>query len=87
MWIPRRPLVQYGLRDIVEQFLSTDEVEEFAAWAFGEDYGDFLEVKEFAQAWNRNHCDLYMVDMAGTIVHDVYKMTAYFKKRNVDGEK
>lgn len=84
MWIPRRPFVQVGLRDIVDKFLPEEEVEEFAAWAFGKDYNN-LKLEEFAHAWNRLHKDLYEINVANTIVDDVYKMTTCYKNRNQDG--
>jgi len=84
MWIPRPPLVPYGLRDIVKNFLPDDQIEDFAAWAFGPEYEEFGEVIEFAQAWNRNHQDLFTIDVSSTIVDDVAKMTTYFKNRDED---
>lgn len=76
----------YGLKDVVSRFLPENEIEDFAVWAFGEDYADFIEIMDFSQAWNRNHSDLYKIDMDNTIVNDVYKMTNYFKNRNTDGQ-
>lgn len=86
MWMPRGTLVPYGLRDIVDKFLPEDEVEKFAAWAFGENYGDFLQIIDFAQAWNQLHGELFYIDVSTSIVDDVYKMTTYFKKGNTDGQ-
>ncbi len=84
MWIPRRPFIQYGLRDIVDKFLPEDQIDDFAAWAFGEDYNN-LKVEEFAHAWNQRHKDIYEVNIANTIVHDVAKMTTYYKNRDKNG--
>jgi hypothetical protein len=83
MWIPRRRFIGHGLKDLVDKFLPEDQVDDFAAWAFDEDYNN-LKVEEFAHAWNQRHKDLYEVNIANTIVHDVAKMTTYYKNRIKD---
>jgi hypothetical protein len=87
MWIPRRPPVQTGLRDIVYKFIPNENIEDFAAWAFGENYGDLLEIIEFAYAWNRLHEDIFKVEMESPIVHDVHKMTQLYLIHKDSNEK
>jgi hypothetical protein len=67
-----------GLRDFVEMQMQEDESSgEFALWAFGEDYKNYI-MKGFLNAWNERHELQLKTD--GTIYEDVNDMVASWRK-------
>lgn len=69
-----------GLKDTARVFLSDEEAERFAAWAFGEEYLIFDETIQFAKAWNNLHGDLCHLDYVHSPVKDMIKMIKLWRK-------
>ena len=64
-----------GLKDLAQEFVGKEKVDDFALWAFGEDYVDFKDMITFADAWNQRHSHLLKIDHSSPIVYDMIKMT------------
>ncbi len=75
MWIPnRRKICPRGLRDIVGTYLQKEEIEDFAFWAFGDNYLDFENLIDYIKKWNELHGGIYFIDMSNTISEDLKTM-------------
>jgi len=73
MWLPKQPNVPYGLKDLVENFLPSEEVLPFAKWAFGE---DFLHLGEIINGSHRALYENYV-----RIMERAWKKTCLISKR------
>jgi len=69
-----------GLKDVARSFLSEEDSEKFARWAFGEDYLIFDELIQFAKAWNHLHGDLYHLDYVKSPSKDMAKMIELWRE-------
>lgn len=72
MWINRRyRSYPAGIRNIASKHLPDHELEDFAFWAFGDDYMTFDKTEGFVNAWNKHHKDIYKIDMSNEISYDI----------------
>lgn len=72
------------IRDVVEYHIDASEKShDFAEWAFGPAFRVY-ENKEFVDAWNEQHSELMIVDMAGKFEPDVIKMINLWREHRHD---
>ncbi len=66
-------------RDLIEFLLPNGEEEQFAEWAFGENfiYGGCIPA-----AWNRLHSDKKIIFQDGKIMKDLIDMVEIWRNRN-----
>lgn len=65
------------------QQLSLEQVEEFFAWAFGDDWRTLdKDAIKMLKAWNSLHYNLLHLKPDGNIVEDLNRMVAFWKERN-----
>jgi hypothetical protein len=68
------------LRDVfIEYIPDGDEIEQFAAWAFGTGYGEIDYSLDFMKAWNDLHGDKLNLEPTGQVSTDVPKMVQLWK--------
>lgn len=68
------------VRDIFIQYLPDDtDLEQFAAWAFGDNYGEIDQSLNFMQAWNDLHGENLTLEPAGQVTIDAPKMVQLWK--------
>ncbi len=67
------------LRAIIEYYISIEESEVFAEWAWGKEFRD-LFYEELYQEWNRLHSDLLIINPDGYPEIDIPKMIDFWKK-------
>ena len=73
-----------GLKHLAETLVGEDKVNDFALWAFGKGYYDWVGMEKFANAWNERHSDLFKIDMSSPIVYDMIKMTELWRSYDSD---
>lgn len=69
-----------GLKDLAEELVGKEKAEEFAAWAFGNDFESLNGMDKFADTWNERHGYLFKIDKDKPIVYDMIKMTNLWKE-------
>jgi len=69
------------LRDVVENYLNQEQAEEFAFWAFGNDFKNFSHQEVFLEKWNELHGDLLFIYGYGMINEDIPKMIQIWQKQ------
>jgi hypothetical protein len=57
-----------------------EELEEFAAWAFGSDFRDLEHSIKFMEAWNSLHKDLLELKPEGILSEDASKMVKIWRE-------
>ena len=62
------------LRDIIEHHLGKEHSEDFAEWAFGEDYMILIGSLAFMRKWNTLHGNDLRLSGDGSVEDDVKKM-------------
>jgi len=67
------------LKEIVELYLPSEEVDDFALCAFGEDFRYFFHALHFMEAWNNRHDHQLRAD--GIPSEDIKEMVEIWKKR------
>jgi hypothetical protein len=67
------------IRDLIELYLSEKEAEEFAEWAFGEDFRRFDINYKAHIRWNLRHRELILKE-SGSPQDDIPKMIELWKK-------
>jgi hypothetical protein len=75
----KRCLQTKGLQDLAIELVGENKADEFALWAFGERYSEINGTDKFADAWNERHSDIFTINQANPIVHDMIKMTKLWK--------
>lgn len=73
-----------SMQTLVLQFIDpndTDKAEEFAEWAFGEDYKEYDRSYDFLKAWNILHGKELMLEGHGVPSEDMPKMIELWKNR------
>jgi len=63
---------------IAENILGKTETDEFALWAFGENYMEKFS-KELIWAWNERHAKKLRISLGGTLEEDIPKMIELWK--------
>ncbi len=57
-----------------------EDAEEFAAWAFGEDYNSLRGGPKFVDAWNERHGDILKLEVYESIHLSLYIMIKIWRK-------
>ena len=70
-----------SLKDLVSEY-EPDKCEEFARWAFGENYLVLCGRMSFLDAWNELHGELLMLHGDGHPSKDIPKMIDLWRKSN-----
>jgi hypothetical protein len=68
-------------RSIIENFLSEKDAEEFAEWAFGENFREILR-PDLVLAWNNLHSHQLILSSDGRPSEDIPKMIEIWRNRN-----
>lgn len=71
------------MKELIEHFLQPEEVEEFACWAFGDEYFVIKTSKAFLNAWNSLHQDALYLKSDGVVKDDIQKMVQLWKDSKV----
>ncbi len=61
------------IKDICEKYLGKEEAEEFALWAFGENYKK-VSFNQFPELWNNLHSDFIVLEKSGKFRDDIPRM-------------
>ena len=70
-----------GLYDYVKSNLTSEEnAEEFAQWAFGNDFNQIFGIEKFANQWNEKHRDKFEIKYTSLISKDVPKLINIWRK-------
>ena len=68
-------------REIVESFIPHPESEEFAKWAWGDEYKEIV-TEQLPEHWNHIHGDELMLHAAGRVWEDIPLMIELWRKYN-----
>ena len=68
------------MQDIFAQYLSNDDLADFAIWAFGPGVFRLYSSKEFLKAWNKRHSKALKLESTSNPSKDAPKMIALWKK-------
>lgn len=63
-------------------YLEENEVDEFGAWAFGDDLKELQDPLDFMKAWNVLHQFKLKLKSDGSIYDDIPKMVDLWRNRN-----
>lgn len=70
-----------GIEDFVEVLMQSDEVsDDFALWAFGENYPFIEGSDKFADAWNELHSDLHCIKMSSVMHEEIVKLVNFWRE-------
>lgn len=72
-------------RYIIEHYLNEKESEEFAEWAFGENYKGLIR-NELVFAWNQRHYEKMRISIAGNALEDIPKMIEIWKSSKANND-
>jgi len=70
----------YGIKDLIRQFCTDEEVEIFAEWAFGDDFKLIVGSIRFLNAWNELHGSKLFLHDDGSPQEDMEKMIALWRE-------
>ena len=76
-----------SMRDTIEHFMKPmdeEELEDFALWAFGENFQELDHSLKFMEAWNEIHGDDFLLRQDGVIEFDVPKMIQMWRDEKED---
>lgn len=63
------------LKEAFERYINDDELDTFALWAFGPEYGTIDIAIDFMHAWNAIHGDDLRLHANGDMQHDIKAMS------------
>lgn len=73
---------ELNVRDILEVSLgSTEKAEEFAKWAWGEDFRSMGFQTDAVRLWNTLHGKSFKIKGSNSIVEDLKRMIALWKEQ------
>lgn len=73
------------LKGLSQELVGKENSSDFASWAFGNGFWEWIGMESFAKAWNERHGDLHKIEINYPLVHDMIIMTNLWKEylRNV----
>ena len=69
-----------GLKELAIELVGMDHAEDFAAWAFGDEFRNIAGMELFADAWNERHSEFHMIDLDSPIISDMIIMTDLWRE-------
>lgn len=69
-----------NMNSLISKFLNSSEIDEFALWAFGNDYKE-LQGISFIEKWNELHEEYLKLFPGGLVYEDTRKMVDLWKEK------